>query len=537
MSTVLGIDVVQWRALVRAGLRTDLRTSGRALMFSSRPANTGASVMAAMLLLYAFLGVAVAPVVALASDRLFSATLFLTMLALFLGSSLLIEYQAVVLSPADFRQLAFRPVTSRTFFAARLTSVCIYTLVLAAAFTLGPFFAFAFGRAGSPVVALTAVAAAAFEVVTVSLAVIAVYMSVLRFVPAARLTSALSYLQLTFSFLLYGMLILGPQVSESDALLQASLPRSWWLLLNPASWFAGWITIAAGEGTSWDAVAASASVAAFLFFGWLVMGRLSIDYAERLAESSEAASHDARSDAGRPLARGRFPGDGEARAVALLLRAHFRYDQQFRLTVLSIVPLTVVYLLAGGGSSSLDPFDPQGGEALVYLAVMLFPSLMRMAMSHSHHYRAAWIFHGTQADKPALVLAVRRLLMVYFVLPYLAALGLVFMLVTGRIAGMILHTGVLVLISHLVLAIDILLNPDIPFSLPPVRGRRVVATMTSIFIIIVAGLFLQFGLRAAYASVPGTLALVAVLVGLNAVAEMGLHARLRSLSAHAEFDV
>jgi hypothetical protein len=268
---------------------------------------------------------------------------------------------------------------------------------------------------------------------------------------------------------------------------------------------------------------------------WIVVGRLSIDYAERLGDAAETPSWEALRTA-RPLRRGWLFRDGEARAVALLVRAQFRFDQRFRLTVLSIVPLTIVYLLSGLQDRELDPFAPEGGGALVSLAVMLFPPMLRSAVGQSEAYRAAWVFHGTPASKPGLVLALKRIIVVGFIAPYLLLLGVGYAMLVGRPAAMILHMVVLGLVSHLVLVLDMMLNPEVPFSHPVSRGGRSLATFVSILSVTIVGLLLHVGLRLAYATLPGTVALLTGVALLNLIAEAALRERLRGLDARAEFD-
>ena len=263
--------------------------------------------------------------------------------------------------------------------------------------------------------------------------------------------------------------------------------------------------------------------------GWFVAGRLSIDYAQRLGELGQAASIVASAQRGRALRPGLLFRHGEARAIALLVRAQFRYDQRFRLTVLSILPLTLVNLASGLWSDALDPFSPGPGEPLVYLAVMLFPTMIRGALSQSDSYRAAWIFHGTPASRPALVVAARNFVAAYFLVPYLLLLGVFYVSMVGKPVSILVHMSVLGLLSHLVLVFDLLLNPEIPFASPIRRGRLTASTIVSILIVTFIGTTLTFVLRLTYATVAGTTAMLVGLAALNIVGEVALRQRLVSL--------
>src|SRR5262249_7203500 len=150
---------------------------------------------------------------------------------------------------------------------------------------------------------------------------------------------------------------------------------------------------------------------------------------------------------------------------------------------LTILPLTLVYMFGGFNQGGLDPFARGGeGHTLVYMAVMMFPPMLRSALTQSEAYRAAWVFHGTPADKRALVMALKNFVAIAFLLPYLAFVGALYVLAVGRPLMVALHVVLLGLISHLLLIFDLMLNPEVPFSLPPSRGARTRTTLVSIMV-------------------------------------------------------
>jgi hypothetical protein len=172
----------------------------------------------------------------------------------------------------------------------------------------------------------------------------------------------------------------------------------------------------------------------------------------------------------------------------------------------------------------------------VYFAVMFFPPMIRGALSQSDAYRAAWVFHGTPASKSALILAAKQFVVVGFLLPYLFLLGVVYVIMVGKPGPILLHMMVLALISHLVLLMDLLLNPDVPFSVPVRRSGLTATTIVSIVVVTLVAATLQLGLHIAYATVVGTIGLVVGLLALNVVGEIALRLRLDGLGERAEFD-
>jgi hypothetical protein len=525
------VDLAQWRALVVAFFKTDLRTTSRALDFGNRTG--GSAALVGLLLVLAIMGGGVAFLIASVRDLYLSGTLFLTVLGFILATSLLIEYHSVVLSPADYRQLAFQPLSSRTFLAARVTSAFLYMFVLTMAYGVGPVATFAVIAHGGVAVAMAAVLAASGLALAVTLAVLTAYVGILHIVSPHRLRSALSYLQLVLLFVVYGSWAIVPLLLQDRLLASAALPKAWWTLINPATWYACWINLAAGDRAPLHVAGVAMSLAAPLALAMLAGGRLSLDFGERLVAMDTSAT-----GAVRPLGRGRLFRDGEERAIALLVGAQFRYDTRFRLAVLSIVPLTAFYLLIGMGEGDLNPFSSQDrSPRVLYVAVLMFPMLLRTAFTQSDAYRAAWIFQGTSAHKPSLVLALARLVFSGFILPYLVVLSLVFAFAIRNPAALYVHMLTLGLISYVMVQIDFLLQPAIPFSRPPshtVRGR---VWFVTLFLASFVGSFLSMLLAFAYQNRTRVAVTLIALAGLAVLLHNALRSRLNRLDAHAEFDM
>jgi len=240
----------------------------------------------------------------------------------------------------------------------------------------------------------------------------------------------------------------------------------------------------------------------------------------------------------RRLTAGRVFANAEARAVAVLVRAQFRYDNRFRLTVLSILPLTLVYMLSGFKEGGLDPFSTERqGQTLVYMGIAMFPPMLRAALTQSDAFRAAWVFHGTPADKRALVMSLKDYVAAWFIVPYVTFISAIYVVATGRPLMVAVHMMVLGLISHLLLTVDFILNPEVPFSKPPSRGARTRTTFAAIMIAALVGALLPLGLAIVYEAPLLTAAAVAALALFNAVAQAGLRFRLAGIEKVAQFDM
>ncbi len=239
-------------------------------------------------------------------------------------------------------------------------------------------------------------------------------------------------------------------------------------------------------------------------------GRLSLDYAERLGGLIAASEPFRATSATRR--RGVWFVRDEARAVSLLIRAQFKHDQKFRLGVLGIVPLTIFYLYLGIRQGAiLDPFEAQpdmAQDAIVYLAVLLFPTVIHACLTRSDAYRASWIFHTCPADTARLVLSTKWFVMVSFVLPYLGLMAAIFLYRFRNPVHVIVHVLVLGLLSHLFLQMTVFIDPNLPFSKPMQKGERsVVMFMTALIQTVVAVPMVDAGqsLHLSQCSADGTL--------------------------------
>lgn len=459
-----GADPVQWRALVHVSLLSDVRHLRGLGSHMGRAAVS--SLVGAFLAQFVYGGLCALFIVTM-PDLFLSSTLYIVLLGSTLGLALLVDFTGIVLSPDDHAILAHRPVSARTFFAARLTSVVAYMWMLATPFAALPTIAYLVKWSGGSVATALASLAAAFATATLMpLIAIVLFVSLMRLIPPDRLQRGLGYLQFSLSFLFVGGFILYSRSLRHLGEVQIS--KTALAYLNPASWLVAWIELADGRGTSLDAAVAVLPVVAAVALVRIARGRLSLAYAEQLG---------ARTVEREPTRRGRLSLQtmiaGPAHhAVSMLARAQFRVDQKFRLGVLGILPLTVIYLLAGFADFR-GQYILQDEPVLVYYAVLFFPAMLRQFLVHSESWRASWIFHVAPMPFEELVVGLKNTVVTRFLVPYLiVVLVLLQWQVPRPWVQLLVHGIVLGLLSHAVLVLDLWLNPSLPFSQPTRQSVR-----------------------------------------------------------------
>jgi hypothetical protein len=470
-------------------------------------------------------------VAAATPDVLVSASLLTTYAAANTVMLLLVDFATLVLSPDDYAILGHRPVSSRTYFAARMSAIGIY--VAAVTLMLGVAPAIVYAVTHGILAAAATLLAVLLCGLTTAVLVISGYVVVLRWVHPARLRRAMSYLQLAAATSFYLLYYLAATSFRTAFLQHVGFTTEAWLWALPSTWFAAMVAVASGGASSAAWVAAAGALLLTFAALPLAAGRLSLDYSRRIGELSAVG------EAPRGGGGVRVPGfgRGEARAVALLVRAQFRYDTRFRMAVLGILPLTGFYILMGLGDGALrDPFGgARPGSPGVFMAIVFIPMTLHAALTVSESWRAGWIFFSTPVSHARVVVAAKNFVAVYFLGGYLAVLAAVWSYYFDRVWHALVHAVFAGLMAHVLLQLTVIVKPALPFSTEPRKAER----SSMMFGVLLAGSVMAgafpFVLMFVYQSTSATLVTLLLMVGLTAAIEYALRLRVTETIAGLEF--
>ena len=532
---ILGVDYEHWKALTKTALRIDLRVSRLGAARFGHAQAKAAGVLIGQVVFYSMMGLAVALGVWFIPDLFFSSTVVLSYVMFMIATASLLDHNAAIASPDDHAILGFRPVTSRTYFAARLANVLVYTGGMTAIFAYLPVIAF-FLRHGAAVGVAAIVAVGAASTVT-SLTMIVAYAWLMRMVGPDRLKRVLSYVQFLLSFVVYGGYFALSGVFRVGMLAQHELRKSVLLLLVPPTWFASYLELAAGRTSAFEVVPVLVSLAVFGVLISTLGGRLSLEYADRLAALTTVSAPVVRPASRLPAIL--FTRD-EARAAALLIRSQFRNDLKFRMGVLTILPLTIVYLVMGIHDGGIgDPFEgyePGHGMSLVTMAVFMFPTMLKMNLARSDAYRASWIFFAAPADRARVIRASKNILVVTFLVPYLLGVGALLAYFTTNLLHLAVHLLVVALGSHLVLQVVTFIEPELPFSKPLVKGSSSSRVFIVMFVVMASATALPRVAPLVYRSAIATTTAIAVLILVSVLLDRFTRLRIETQTAGLEFE-
>ncbi len=534
----LGVDSRQWAALSKVAIKRDFRQSSVSSFSHGR---TGRGAFVTLVLFYLITGLAFVPVFLASGDINFSINLLVLYTMFMVGGLILVEYHAVVVSPDDYFVLAFRPISSRTYFFVKLTNILFYvltfTLVLAlpatVTFWVNSDFHPMFGFATLLIVLLASFATA--------MGIILLYTYLMKRIGAARLQNAMALFQIALAFVVYSSFFVLPQLLSQPSPDFFDVEKRTWLVFMPSTWFASCLAIVMGNASWLLWLLALAAVVITVSITYFALAKLSESYSESVMSAFSAVSAGAKSSRKFMKPFLLFARAQEERVVSKLIRNQFLHDNRFKMAVLGILPLTFFYLFLGIEDGPLpDPFlEPEfelGRSGLLYLLIFLFPMMLRTFVTQSDAYQASWIFHASPVDVRRLVIAEKNFLMIYFVLPFLFILGAVFYYFFGDVLHVLLHILILGLLAHLFLQFAFLYSPDLPFSRPNIRGSR--SRHLAIFFVVVPFIIyflLPFVFRYVYNSSANYLVCMITVLTVSIILESLIQVRVSAYLRKAEF--
>ena len=530
-----GVDARQWWALTRTYLLMDVRRAGGAREAGSNKARRSALPVAALAAGALVNSAMIALLVFLIRDPLTAAIVMVTMGGATTSMLLMVDFAGSVIAAEDYWVLAPRPVSSRTYFAARLAAVLVYIV------------GFAVIVAGAPALVFLVAHDLGFEGVMGALIanvlsstagaglVIAVYTAVLTRVSAGRLVPLISLVHLSASTLAMSGFLVVMNGFDNPAMRDISVAQLPWLWLMPPAWFGALVPALAGIGGTAEVTAAAGAVLLTVVMVGLACGQISLDSASRLGDAATGGSERARQ---RGLAR--LPGfaTGEAYVVATLIRAQFRHDLRFRLAILGVVPMTVFYMFLGWSDGLLaDPFstDAKRAAAPLYMAVGFLPMILHGALQTSDHWKASWLFWATPSDPGRLVIAAKNFVAIFFLGTYLLVLACLWAFFYERIWHAFVHAAFVGAGAHMLLQLAVMVTPVLPFAREPKRAEQ---SGRLFWLFLVGMIFASLGpamLPWVYARPWVTVGLGMLVVGVTIGLEWLLRRRARQHFATLEF--
>jgi len=440
----LGVDQIQYQTLVRSGFLIDLRASAQVASGGRETETPLRSSLTLYAVYSAFLGLLAFAIPAGLYGRvmmIFGMTL--------MGMIMLVDFGVTLVVPEDLVILGWRPISSRTYFAAKLTNALAFIAMFAGALFTLPSILGVFSKGASMLFPLLFLPCAVLGSVFVAGLVAASYAALLRVFSAERFRSAVNYLQIAMMATLMVGSQLGPRLEGRNALRAMrgqsldTAAWSWWDLLPPHWFCAPSEALLGGAGARTLALSAMAfTVTAALF---IVLTRsLSFRYLEQVHGSgSSAPSPNRSSDGHTPLvlrAISTLFRTNEENVMFNLIRIVIARDRQVRLRVYPMMAYSLVVLPA------IILFPASSGERHVSMGLMnitplivltLLPSVILPLLPYAGESQGAWIFELTGFENSGSVASgIKKSLFCLFLAPLasISLAGLAFFVGMGQAA-------------------------------------------------------------------------------------------------------
>ena len=476
------------------------------------------------------------------------------------ASNIFLSFGTGFLSPDEAQIISPLPVSSETFFFSRLTVLLCYTTVITFLIAVGPVVGLLFYFRLGFIPCFMLMISELLSNIAAAMAVIVIYGIVLVKMPRARLTKMIGYVQFIGTFATMLTLVILPRIQRQIDFHSYTLDAKPLLGLIPAFWFGSLAGLANGVTALTSVVLAAASL---VFLG--VLAAVSHIYLAKhyqtdvsdLALSSVTLTKQAQPKSSITNADGvqqvlssertffqtflTLFRSYEARAVLMLLRAQFRFDPKFRMSLIATLPLTFMYLaiaLLQGGIH--DPFVSNLRTVMsaqfIYLVALFMPMLVMQSVSQSENYKAAWIFFAAPLDRSRLLLAVRNTLIVWVIVPYMIVLAIVFSFFMP-VYHAVMHVLVLAAMAGFIFQVFIMISPRMPFAQRRRPNRSNVAAIfgMSIFGIlpfVLLGVEIYFGYRTPF----NFWSSFVLIVTLSILLEQIVRSRVRKKLEREEFE-
>ena len=345
--------------------------------------------------------------------------------------------------------LLYRPISAKTLLWAKIRVLVEVSLWLAGAFNLAGLFVGITASNGDWRFPLVHAMSTILEAMFCTGCVVLVYQLCLRWFGRERLDGLMTTAQVFVSMaaVLSGQIL--PQLLARENHIVTFSAKSWWMLILPPAWFAGFDDALAGSAITGSWVLAVLAVIATLTVLLLAFGKLASDYGSGLQTLAEVVPKTAGKRSSRrwldrmtelPPLRW-WLRDQVERASFLLAGAYLVRDRDVKLRIYpAIAPILIlpfIFLLQdfGGGRKSIGGF----GIALAGAYLGMIPLMGLTILQYSQQWQASDVFRAAPMLGPApLFHGARRAIVCFMALPVILVFGLIILLVSHDISQLLL---------------------------------------------------------------------------------------------------
>ncbi|NOS92851.1 MAG: hypothetical protein HOP30_13080 [Cyclobacteriaceae bacterium] len=492
-----GIDYAQLRSMVSIKLEMDNR---RPSSIQSRQTEDSNAAFAWVLFVYFILSGLISLMIAFLPSLIMIYSIFHAYLMVMITMTLVSDFSSVLLDTSDNTIVLHRPISNKTFYAARTAHIFAYVGMISASLSFLPILTTFFVNGIWAGIAL--VITTLFTIILSVALTNGLYLLLMRFTSEERLKNLINYFQIVMVIFMTGGYQILPRLINRQVFENISFAPAWWSVFIPPLWMA--TVIQEVKNPTFNTISLLNFFLAFtvpLVLWKAIYQYLTPYYTKKLADLGTSSVGELKSKSSQKKstnAVGAFlAGTSLERASFNLTSFGFARDRKLKLRVYPalgyFLVMVVVFAFRGkGDNQTWIDYLHEISSSSYYLPIIYMCIFMVMAASYEIHftddYKAAWVFQSAPIEKPGELLLgnIKAIIIRYFIPMYLLLSVLILSIWSWHVVPDLIAGFVNCLI--LMLSIGLIGDKYLPLSQPTHARTQGTSMARSIIIILFVSL-------------------------------------------------
>jgi hypothetical protein len=496
------------KTLLGVYLKQDLRGGKAFMQFGAREYIRSNLALLAIVGMYLFFGFILGTIVFTADLDVFHYSIFILTFTIFIVALAIVsESGNVIFNETEADVLGHLPISPRTYFAAKVLNLFLFTLLLAASANLFPAIMGIWAVGSSPLFPFAHALSASLVALFATAIVVTSYGLLMRYASKERFDNIVTYSQVALVLIfMFGFQIL-PRVFGTDNISFAP-GFQWYYLLYPPAWFSGVTLLLIGSFEVSSFVLALLAILSLVTIGGIALRKVASGYssfvsqlAYREGEPRAERKQDAR-QAARPRTEGGllqtikavFLSNPAEHAVFELVSIYLRRNREIKVRLYPSLAYFIFFPLIAIITEGLpDPFANHGHRiySLMGAVMICFVSLTAIeGLVFSEHFPAAYIYRVAPIRNLGDVHSgFRKAIMLWIALPGFAVLITLYSILWRSPLHAILVLAPWIIMTPVVLMLPFLLREALPLSRKYQKGQQ---TARNLSILIFSSVALSF---------------------------------------------
>jgi ABC-2 type transport system permease protein len=494
-----GVDYDQLRTIVGIKLEMDNR---RVSAYRYQQTESANAAFAWTFVIYFIFGGFLSFMLAFVPSILFAYTIYHAYLMVMITMTLISDFSAVLLDTSDNTIVLPRPISNKTFYAARATHIMIYIGLISLALTTVPIVV-TFVKHG--VIVGLAMLATTLLTVLFSVALTnGLYLFLMRFTSEERLKNLINYFQIGMAIFMMGGYQILPRLFSDEIVENLSVTAPWWSVLIPPMWMAVALQTISDWNLNWISITNLVLAITMPVLVWKAVNQYLTPYfTQKLADLGTSSSKQSEKKAQQYNS---INARGSALATTGLEKASFNLasfgfarDRKLKLRMYPafgyfVVLAFILLFRSKEKTQTVFQYLSEIGETQMHLTAIYACIYVILTAAYEIHYtddfKAAWIFQSAPIQKPGeLLIGNLKAILVRFFLPLYGVASILILSIWPASVIIDLVFGFFVCF-FLMLLFGIIGDKHLPLSLPSntrAQGSSMARAILAMLVIVGVG--------------------------------------------------